>query len=95
MADRRDKPAVRCAQVLHLWHGFCQVVEAETLIGQAGASPQSYSPFRQPAPYARNPHATFCGSRRWVTAVGDSVWVGAIPPGYPARVETYLQSNAP
>src|SRR5713101_203047 len=33
---------------------------------------------------AGNPHATFCGSRRWVTAVGDPVWAGAIPPGYPA-----------
>jgi hypothetical protein len=29
---------------------FCQVVEAETLIKQAGASPQSYPPFRRPAP---------------------------------------------
>jgi len=33
---------------------------------------------------AGNPHATFCGSRRWVTAVGDPVLAGAIPPGYPA-----------
>jgi hypothetical protein len=31
------------------WH--CQVVEVETRIRQAGASPQSYSPFRRPAPY--------------------------------------------
>src|SRR5262249_45906424 len=31
--------------------GFCQVVEAERLIRQAGASPQSYPPFRRPAPY--------------------------------------------
>jgi uncharacterized protein involved in outer membrane biogenesis len=29
---------------------FCQVVEAETFIRQAGASPQSYPPFRRPAP---------------------------------------------
>jgi len=31
--------------------GFCQVVEAEKLIRQAGASPRSYPPFRRPAPY--------------------------------------------
>ena len=31
--------------------GFCQVVEAETLIRQVGASPRSYPPFRRPAPY--------------------------------------------
>jgi len=31
--------------------GFCQVVEAETLIRQAGASPRSSPPFRRPAPY--------------------------------------------
>src|SRR5262249_44648685 len=30
---------------------FCQVVEAEMLIRQAGAPPQSYPPFRRPAPY--------------------------------------------
>ena len=30
--------------------GFCQVVEAETLIRQAGTSLQSYPPFRQPTP---------------------------------------------
>ena len=29
---------------------FCQVVEAETLIRQAGASPWSSLPFRRPAP---------------------------------------------
>ena len=29
---------------------FCQVVEAEMLIRQAGASPRSYSPFRRPVP---------------------------------------------
>jgi hypothetical protein len=29
---------------------FCQVVEAEMLIRQAGTSPQSYPPFRRPAP---------------------------------------------
>src|ERR1041385_9511875 len=31
--------------------GHCQVVEVDTRIRQAGASPQSYSPFRRPAPY--------------------------------------------
>jgi hypothetical protein len=31
--------------------GFCQVVEAETLIRQVDASPRSYPPFRRPAPY--------------------------------------------
>jgi hypothetical protein len=30
--------------------GFCQVIEAETLIRQTGAPPRSYPPFRQPAP---------------------------------------------
>src|SRR5215468_9232023 len=30
--------------------GFCQVVEAEMLIRQAGASRRSYPPFRRPAP---------------------------------------------
>ena len=36
---RRDTP-----------QGFCQVVEAEMLIRQAGTSPRSYPPFRRPAP---------------------------------------------
>jgi uncharacterized protein (TIGR00725 family) len=31
-------------------NGFCQVVEAETLIRQAGASPRSSPSFRRPAP---------------------------------------------
>src|SRR5262245_15500379 len=35
----------------YLWRGFCQVVEAEMLIRQAGASPWSSPPFRRPAPY--------------------------------------------
>jgi hypothetical protein len=35
----------------HPLRRHCQVVEVETRIRQAGASPQSYSPFRQPAPY--------------------------------------------
>src|SRR4029450_6929364 len=42
---------------------------------------------------ARNPHATFCGSRRWVTAVGDPVLAGAIPPGYPAEAHNGAGSN--
>jgi len=37
-----------CAYVLA--KGFCQVVEAEMLIRQAGASPRFCPPFRQPAP---------------------------------------------
>src|SRR2546426_4260479 len=31
-------------------YGFCQVVEAETLIRRVGAPPRSYLPFRRPAP---------------------------------------------
>jgi hypothetical protein len=34
---------------------------------------------------ARNPHATFCGSRRWVTAVGDPVGVVVTSPCYPTE----------
>src|SRR5262249_2434174 len=37
---------------------FCQVVEGEMLIRQAGASPQSYPPFRRPAPcLSRRPNS--------------------------------------
>src|SRR5215467_6643741 len=31
--------------------GFCQVVEAETFVSQAGAPPRSYPSFKRPAPY--------------------------------------------
>src|SRR4029453_13828338 len=34
--------------------GFCQVVEAETLIRQAGASPRSYPPFSPTATLAEH-----------------------------------------
>jgi hypothetical protein len=37
---------------------FCQVVEAEMVIRQAGASPRSYPPFRRPAPcLSLRPHS--------------------------------------
>jgi len=29
----------------------------------------------------------------WVTAAGDPVWAGAIPPGYPADEETYRKAT--
>ena len=37
---------------------------------------------------AGNPHATFCGSRRWVTAFGDPVW-RLETSGYPIRFLAY------
>jgi hypothetical protein len=33
-----------------VFHRFCQVVEAETLIRRAGAPPRSSPPLRRPAP---------------------------------------------
>src|SRR5262245_65066995 len=42
---------------------------------------------------ARNPHATFCGSRRWVTATGDPVLAGVISPDYPAEAHNGAGSN--
>jgi AcrR family transcriptional regulator len=38
-------------ELVQRYERFCQVVEAETLIRQAGASLQSYPPFRRPALY--------------------------------------------
>src|SRR5262247_1651415 len=46
---RPDLNQVMLELVVEHQAGFCQVVEAETLIRQAGASPQSYPPFRRPA----------------------------------------------
>ena len=44
-------------------HRFCQVVEAEIRIRQAGASPQFGPPFRQPAPYlSLRPHSRLAAS---------------------------------
>ena len=51
MAPQYVKPYVKTNKNdLRDAEGFCQVVEAETLIRQAGASPWSYPPFRRPAP---------------------------------------------
>src|SRR5215510_12370091 len=46
---------VACTVLKQRWrrrplHRFCQVVDAEMLISQSGASLRSYPPFRRPAP---------------------------------------------
>ena len=59
----------------------CQVVEAETLIRQVGASPRSYSPFRQPAPYLSfqpNSRIAAASLRGIPTLIADAVWGGSI-----------------
>jgi hypothetical protein len=50
---RRRSPRASAAMAEHMgmdMKRFCQVVEVETLIRQAGASPRSYPPVRQLAP---------------------------------------------
>jgi hypothetical protein len=61
--------------------GFCQVVEAEMLLRQAGASPRSYPPFRRPAPCltlrpnSRSGFSSLGGTRRQTT---DAVVAGSV-----------------
>ena len=66
---------------LEALRGFCQVVEAETLIRQAGASLRSYPPFRRPAPYPRshpNSRSGFASLGGTPTPTADAAGVGSV-----------------
>src|SRR5262249_4116079 len=60
---------------------FCQVVEAEMLIRQAGASSRFYPPVRPPAlcplfpPSLRIASPSLCGTPLWTA---DASWVGSV-----------------
>jgi len=64
-------------ECLKLAERFCQVVEAETLLRQAGASPRSSPPFRRPAvspgfpPNSRIAAAALCGTP---ARTAEAVW---------------------
>ena len=76
--------------------GFCQVVEAETLIRQAGASPRSYPPFRRPAPYPLfrpNSRIDSASPRGTPPLTANAVVVGSV--GQWGRMLTKIVGHAP